>query len=134
MYRALTGMGLVAAVGVVVGFGLGSASGQPAPPGPAGVDLQMIRTVDAGDNCPGHVLRMRRVTFAPGASIPMHSHKDHPEVSLVMEGTLTNTVKGQPPEELSAGAPVLNGPEVEHLPANKTDKPLVIISVDLIKK
>ena len=131
MYRALTGLGLVAAVGAGVGFGLGSASGQPAP---AGVDLQMIGTVDAGDNCPGHTLRMRRVTFAPGASIPMHSHKDHPEVSLILAGTLTNTVKGQPPKELSAGAPVLNGPEVEHLPANKTDKPLVIISVDLIKK
>ena len=117
MYRALTGMGLVAAVGVVVGFGLGSASGQPAP---AGVDLQMIGTVDAGDNCPGHILRMRRVTFAPGASIPMHSHKDHPEVSLIMAGTLTNTVKGQPPQELSAGAPVLNGPEVR-APACKQD-------------
>jgi quercetin dioxygenase-like cupin family protein len=57
-----------------------------------------------------------------------------PEVSVILEGTLTNTVKGQPPKELSAGAPVLNGPEVEHLPANQTDKPLVIISVDLIKK
>jgi quercetin dioxygenase-like cupin family protein len=94
----------------------------------------MIGTVDAGDNCPGHILRMRRATFAPGASIPVHSHKDHPEVSLVLEGTLTNTVKGQLPKELSAGAAVLNGPEVEHLPANNTDKPLVIISVDLIKK
>ena len=131
MYRMWTAMGLVAAIGVGVGFGLGSASGQPAP---AGVDLQLLGTVDAGDNCPGHILRMRRVTFAPGASIAMHSHKDHPEVSLVVEGTLTNTINGKPPTQVAAGTPVLNGPEVEHLPANKTDKPVVVLSVDLIKK
>jgi quercetin dioxygenase-like cupin family protein len=59
-----------------------------------------------------------RITFAPGASIPMHSHKDRPEVSVLMEGTLTNTVKGQSPPQLAAGTAVLNGPEVEHLPAN----------------
>jgi mannose-6-phosphate isomerase-like protein (cupin superfamily) len=55
-------------------------------------------------------------------------------VSLIVEGTLTNTVKGQSPMELLAGTPVLNGPEVEHLPANGTSKPVVVLSVDLIKK
>ena len=34
---------------------------------PQGVDLQVLGTVDAGEDCPGHLLRMRRVTFAPGA-------------------------------------------------------------------
>ena len=101
---------------------------------PQGVDLQVLGTVDAGEDCPGHLLRMRRVTFAPGASIPMHSHKDRPEVALVMEGTLTNTLKGQSPTQLAAGTAILNGPEVEHLPANETSKPVVILSVDLIKK
>jgi quercetin dioxygenase-like cupin family protein len=123
-------IGLVAVVGVT-GFGLGSVLGQQ---GPSGVDLQVLGTVDAGENCPEHILRMRRVTFAPGASIAMHGHKDHPEVSLVVEGTLTNTVKGQSPMQLLAGTPVLNGPEVEHLPANGTSKPVVVLSVDLIKK
>jgi quercetin dioxygenase-like cupin family protein len=123
-------IGLVAVVGVT-GFGLGSVLGQQ---GPSGVDLQVLGTVDAGENCPGHILRMRRVTFASGASITMHGHKDHPEVSLVVEGTLTNTVKGQSPMQLLAGTPVLNGPEVEHLPANGTSKPVVVLSVDLIKK
>ena len=133
MFRTWMEMGLVAAVGVTIGFGLGSASGQQAELA-RGVGAQMLGTVDAGANCPGHILRMRRVTFAPGTSIAMHSHKDHPEVSLIMEGTLTNTIKGQSPTQMAAGTPVLNGPEVEHLPANKTDKPLVILSVDLIKK
>jgi quercetin dioxygenase-like cupin family protein len=131
MYRTWIGIGSAAVAGVIIGFGLGSASGQQTP---EGLDLQVLGTVDAGENCPGHVLRMRRVTFAPGASIPMHSHKDRPEVALVMEGTLTNTVKGQSPTQLAAGTVGLNGPEVEHLPANETSKPVVVLGVDLIKK
>lgn len=132
MQQMWIGMGL-AAIGATVGFGLGSASGQEAQLAP-GVEAQVLATVDAGDNCPGHVLRMRRITFAPGTSIAMHSHKTHPEVSLVTAGTLTNTLKGQAPTELAAGAPVLNGPEVEHSPANTSDKPATVLSIDLIKK
>ena len=112
---------------VRTGFGVG-----PADPGR--FELEVLATVDAGENCPGHVLRMRRVTFAPGASIPMHSHKDRPEVYLVMEGTLTNTVKGQSPTQLAADTVGINGPEVEHVPANETSKPVVLLAVDLIKK
>ncbi|HEY1364785.1 MAG TPA: hypothetical protein VGF60_21255 [Xanthobacteraceae bacterium] len=81
--------------GAAVGFGLGSAAGQQAKLA-LGVEAQTLATVEAGANCPGHILRMRCITFAPGASIPMHSHKDHPEVSLITEGTLTNTPKGNP--------------------------------------
>jgi len=51
-----------------------------------------------------------------------------------MEGTLSNTIKGQSQMQLLAGTPVLNGPDVEHLPANETSKPVVVFSVDLIKK
>jgi len=131
MYRTWIAMGSAAVVGVTIGFGLGSASSQQTP---KGVDAPVLGTVDAGEDCPGHVLRMRRVTFAPGASIPMHSHKDRPEVALVIQGTLTNTLKGQSPTQLAAGTAILNGPEVEHLPANETSKPVVVLGVDLIKK
>jgi quercetin dioxygenase-like cupin family protein len=130
MYRTWIGIGSAAVMGVTIGFGLGSALGQQTPK----VEPQDLGMVDAGENCPGHVLRMRRITFAPGASIPMHSHKDRPEVSLVMEGTLTNTVKGQSPMQLAAGTAVLNGPEVEHLPANQTSNPVVVLAVDLIRR
>ena len=98
------------------------------------VDAKGLATVDAGEECPGRALRMRRVTFAPGASIPMHSHKGRPEVSIVLEGPLTNTVKRQSPTQLPAGSAVANGPEVEHLPANESGKPVVVVSIDLIAK
>jgi quercetin dioxygenase-like cupin family protein len=133
IYRTWLAAAVAAAVGTTVGFGLGSASGQQSQLAP-GIDSQLLATVEAGENCPGHVLRMRRITFAPGSSIAMHSHKTHPEVSLVTEGTLTNTLKGQPPTQLAAGTPVLNGPGVEHSPANRSDKPAVVLSIDLIKK
>lgn len=64
----------------------------------------------------------------------MHSHKTHPEVSLVTDGTLTNTPKGKSSTQLPAGTPVLNGPEVGHMPANQSNKPVVVLSIDLIKK
>jgi quercetin dioxygenase-like cupin family protein len=131
MYRTWIWIGSAAVVGVTIGFGLGSALAEQPP---QKVDLQVLGVVDAGENCPGHVLRMRRVTFAPGASIPMHSHKDRPEVALVVEGTLTNTLKGQSPTQLAAGTAILNGPEVEHLSANETSKPVVVLGVDVIKK
>jgi hypothetical protein len=92
--------------GVAIGFGLGSASGQQTP---QGVDFQVLGTVAAGEDCPGHVLRMRRITFAPGASIPMHSHKDRPEVALVIQGTLTNRLKGQSPTQLAVSTAILGG-------------------------
>jgi quercetin dioxygenase-like cupin family protein len=131
MYRTCIGIGSAAVMGVTIGFGLGSALGQQPP---KGVDPQELGRVDAGENCPGHVIRMRRVTFAPGASIPMHSHKERPEVILVIEGTLTNTVKGQSRTQLAAGTVGMNGPEIEHEPANETSKPVVLLTAELIKK
>jgi hypothetical protein len=60
MYRTWIGIGSAAVVGVTIGFGLGSALGQQSP---KGAEPQELVTVDVGENCPGHVLRMRRVTF-----------------------------------------------------------------------
>jgi quercetin dioxygenase-like cupin family protein len=131
MYRTWIGIGSAAVVGVIIGFGLGSASGQQAP---QGVDFKVLATADAGENCPGHVIRMRRVTFEPGGSIPMHSHKERPETFLVTEGTLTSTVKGQSPAQFAAGTAGINGTEVEHVVGNETSKPVVVLAVDLIKK
>ena len=120
MYRTWIGFGSAGRDGsddrVRTKFGVG-------PADPKGVEAQELARVDAGENCPRHALRMRRVTFEPGASIPMHSHKERPEVVLVMEGTYTNKVKGQSPTQLAAGTVGLNGPEVEHEPATRPANP-----------
>jgi quercetin dioxygenase-like cupin family protein len=126
-------MWMLAVVGLALGLGLGTALGQ-APPIAPGVDAQVLATVDAGAQYPGMVLRMRKITFAPGASIPMHSHAERPEVTYVLGGTLTDTRKGAAPVEKQAGDAVTNGREVEHFPENRSGKPVVLIAVDLIKK
>jgi quercetin dioxygenase-like cupin family protein len=133
MKRMWIGMGAVAAAGIAIGFGLGSALGQ-APAIAPGVDARVIATVDAGAGYPGMILRMRKVTFAPGASIPMHTHAERPEVTYVLSGTLTDTRKGAASVQKKAGDSVTNGPEVEHMPENKSGKPVVLLAVDFIKK
>jgi len=80
------------------------------------------------------ILRMRRVTFAPGASIPMHNHADRPEVTYVLRGTLTDIRKGSAPVQKRTGDVVTNGREVEHMPENKSGEPVVLIVADFIKK
>ena len=131
MKRMCTALGAAAAAAIAIGFGLGPALGQAIAPG---VDAQMIATVDAGAEYPGMVLRMRKVTFAPGASIPMHTHAERPEVTYVLSGTLTDTRKGAPSVQKKAGDAVTNGRDVEHMPENKSGQPVVLITVDLIKK
>ena len=133
MKRIWIAMGAVAAAGIVIGFGLGSALGQTSAIAP-GVDAQVIATVEAGGECPGMILRMRKVTFAPGASIPMHNHAERPEVTYVVSGTLTDTRKGVASVQKKAGDGVINGREVEHMPANKSGEPVTLVSVDFVKK
>jgi quercetin dioxygenase-like cupin family protein len=133
MKRMWIGMGAVAAAGIVIGFGLGSALGQ-APAIAPRVDAQVIATVDAGAEYPGMILRTRKVTFAPGASIPMHNHAEQPEVTYVLSGTLADTRKGAASVQKKAGDGVTNGREVEHMPENKSGKPVVLITVGFIKK
>jgi quercetin dioxygenase-like cupin family protein len=135
MNRKWLGMGLVAVVGVGIGFGLGSAVGQQQGPAmPPGVDAQVVATVDAGADFPGQILRLRKVTFAPGATIAMHSHKERPEVAYVLEGTLTDMRKGAAATQINAGQGEANGREIEHMVENRTGKPVVLIGVDFIKK
>ena len=124
---------IVVAAGVAMGLGPGSALGQ-ATAIALGVGAEVIATVDAGAAYPGMILRMRKVTFAPGASIPMHTHAERPEVTYVLSGTLTDTRKGAASVEKKAGDTVTNGREVEHMPENKSGEPVVLIVVDFIKK
>ena len=96
MYGTWIGIGSAAVMGVTIGFGLGSALGQQTP---KGVEPQELGRVDAGENCPGHVLRMRRVTFAPGASIPQGPPRSVPRYGghayKYGQGSIPNAVSGR---------------------------------------
>jgi quercetin dioxygenase-like cupin family protein len=130
MKRTFALVVLVGAGALALGFGLGSAVGQQA----TGVDFKVLNTVDLGPNCPGYVARMRKVTFAPGANVPMHSHSERPELAYILQGTLTDMRKGATPTQEKAGTGTVNGREIEHQVDNKSGKPVVVIGVDIIKK
>ena len=128
-------MGLIGIGALAVGFGLGLAVVHQATAQQAtGVDFKVLNTVDLGPDCPGYIARMRKVTFSPGANVPMHSHKERPEVAYILQGTLTDQRKDQAPTQEKAGTSAVNGREIEHEVNNKTSKPVVVIGVDIIKK
>jgi quercetin dioxygenase-like cupin family protein len=130
MNRTFAIMGLIIVGALAIGFGLSSAVGQQA----TGVDFKVLNTVDLGPDCPGYIARMRYVTLAPGADVPMHSHKERPEVAYILKGTLTDQRKGAASTQEKAGTSTVNGREIEHEVHNKSGKPVVVIGVDVIKK
>src|ERR1700745_1638308 len=109
---------VVAAAGIATGPRLASALGKASAIAP-GVEAEVIPTGEAGAEYPGMILRMRKVTFAPGAAIPMHNHAERPEVTYVLSGTLTDTRKGAASVQKKAGDSVTNGREGGHFPGNK---------------
>ncbi len=68
------------------------ASGSTAPP-PVG-DVLLRTTLDDGLPVAPSLVRLLRITLAPGAGVPMHSHPG-PEMNLVEAGTLTVEVEGE---------------------------------------
>lgn len=109
----------------------GAAGNQPPPP--AGFDARRLQNIELGPEIgvPGRGLRMTRVTVAPGAFFPAHSHADAPEIIYVLEGQLT--------EERNGGAAVSYGPgsvltltkDVTHSLANRSAAPTVYMSASV---
>jgi quercetin dioxygenase-like cupin family protein len=63
-----------------------------------GVTVELLATLDLGpeiEGMAGRQLRMRLVTFEPGAVYgPMHDHKDRPGMVYVLHGTITDHRNG----------------------------------------
>jgi quercetin dioxygenase-like cupin family protein len=63
-------------------------------PGTRGVSVDLLATVDLGpelQGSEGRQLRMRMVTFEPGAVFgPVHDHKGRPGTVYVIQGTITD--------------------------------------------
>jgi quercetin dioxygenase-like cupin family protein len=63
-----------------------------------GVTVELLATLDLGpeiEGMAGRQLRMRLVTFEPGAVHgPMHDHKDRPGMVYVLHGTITDHRNG----------------------------------------
>jgi len=89
--------------------------------------------VDLAPDLPGHQLRLRRLTFEPGAVAGVHSHKDRPAFAYILEGTLTEMREGGFQKQHNPGDVITESRDVTHWAANKSSGKVVIVGIDVFK-
>jgi quercetin dioxygenase-like cupin family protein len=101
-----------------------------------GVTVRLLTTVDLGpeiEGMTGRQLRMRIVTFEPGAVFgPVHDHKGRPGTVYILQGTITDHRNGVSTEY----GPGVGWPEdrnTMHWLENRGTIPAVEISVDIVR-
>ena len=114
-----------------------SADGQQtAPTETKGVTVKQLEAINLGpeiDGMGGRQLRMRMLTFEPGAFIGIHSHKDRPGTVFVLQGKITVHL-GDVVKEYSTGDTWTENKETTHSLDNKGTTPAVIIAVDVFRQ
>ncbi len=122
---------------LLVAFGLGTAVGQQSPPKDnRGFAVEKTVTLDLGgeiEGMQGRQLRLRVLNLEPGGVIGLHSHKDRPAVSYLLQGTLTEHRDGSATNEHHKGETVSAGKDTTHWEEKKGTTPVVLIGADILK-
>ena len=122
-------LALVAALGGASIFALAQA---PATAPAAGVlaakDINQIDLAAEFDGMQGKHLRMRTVTFPPGARSPEHNHKGRPGLVYVLQGTFTEHRNGVT-KEYGPGSSWIEDHDTTHWVENRGSVPAVQLSV-----
>ncbi len=102
-----------------------------------GVTVKLLGTVDLGpeiEGMAGRQLRMRMVTFEPGAVFgPLHDHKDRPGIVYILQGTIIDHRNGVSTDY----GPGVGWPEDRntlHWLENRGATPAVEVSVDIVRQ
>jgi quercetin dioxygenase-like cupin family protein len=74
------------------------------------------------------------VELKPGAAIPWHMHPDGHEISVVVEGSETLEIEGQPPRTVGVGEGFHIQPNVVHRGSNDSGAPARIVTVRIKPK
>ena len=123
---------------LALGFVAGIAVGQMKPPAEnKGVSIDNLRSLELTeeiDSVRGRPLRMRRITLLPGGVIGLHSHKDRPTVSYVLQGEVTYHEEGQPPKVVKTGEGLAEGKSTTHWAENTKGVAAIWIEVDIPKE
>lgn len=78
--------------------------------------------------------RMRKLTIAPGATVPWHSHGERPAIIYIIEGDIEEYASNcAVPIVHKAGDVVAETHEVSHWWKNTGDDTVVLLSADLLK-
>src|SRR2546423_9353061 len=101
-----------------------------------GLSAAPLWSLDLGeeiDSTKGRPLRMRRITLAPGGVIGLHTHKDRPAVSYLLQGEVTYHAEGKPPVTLGPGQGFAEGKATTHWAENRGAVPAVWSAVGIPK-
>jgi len=111
-------------------------SDQQAVPETRGIASEVLGTVDLGpeiEGMAGRQLRMRLVTFEPGAVYgPVHDHVNRPGIVYILQGTITDHRDGT----VTDYGPGLGWPEdrnTTHWLENRGATTAVEVSVDIVR-
>ncbi|PKW27650.1 Cupin domain-containing protein [Phycicoccus duodecadis] len=103
---------------------------------PRGVTVELLATVDLGreiEGLAGYVLRMRRVTIAPGGVFgPEHDHVGRPGTVVVLQGVVTDHRDGVS-TDYGPGPGWPEDRDTRHWLENRGSVPAVEISVDVVR-
>lgn len=104
---------------------------------PKGVKDEVLSAVDIsskGKEFEGYMLRMRRLTVDPGGIVPWHTHDKRAANILILEGTVVEYRDNCEDKIVHNAGDVVGefGPELAHWWMNESDKPVVILSGDLL--
>ena len=102
---------------------------QSAPTENKGIDAQVVGTIDLGPDMPNYQLRLRKITFEAGGVAALHSHKDRPAFTYVLDGTVTELRDGGYKKEYGPGDVITESRDVTHWAENKgTTKAVLAVS------
>ncbi len=117
----------------------GSVTNNGAKAGPAKPDrvtdkvLSMIPLVNERVGLKEHALRLRRLVVQPGGVVAWHSHADRPAIIYVVSGSITeHSSTCAVPIVHRAGETSTESGGISHWWKNHTDKPVVLLSADLL--
>ena len=112
-------------------------SNEQVVPATKGITVKLLAVVDLGpeiEGMAGRQLRMRLVTFEPGAVFgPLHDHIDRPGIVYILQGTITDHRDGV----VTDYGPGVGWPEDKntlHWLENRGMLPAVEISVDIVRQ
>jgi len=123
---------------LMLAFAAGIAIGQAQAPtqtlGLSAVPLWSLDLSGEIESVKGRPLRMRRITLQPDGVIGLHSHKDRPTVSYLLQGTVIYHPEGKPAVILHPGEGFAEGKATTHWAENRGTVPAVWIAVDIPKE
>jgi quercetin dioxygenase-like cupin family protein len=122
---------------IVAAFGVGTVVGEQAPPREnKGVQISEPDTLDLepwSHDMQGRQLRIRKLTIEPGGVLGIHSHDDRPDVSYLVQGSLTEMRAGGFVKQRAGDTLHSAGKGVTHWVENRGNTAAVLIVADVIK-